>query len=1081
MIKNWFFYFWLKNIRTSFLLIILIIIAWAFSLYSIPKESSPDIKFGIINVSVSYPWVNPIDMDNLVTDEVEKAIENIEWIKKISSTSSIWNSNVSIELETWVNTRDLLTDIKDKVDNLSLPEDANDPRVVEISSNNTLLYEVLLYWETSSFDEFSLLEKANLISEKLEWRYGIASIDVGSSFSGNRWGGNSSGSKWSYEIKVLLSKSKVELLWLSIVDIANKIKAINKDFPIWSYRVWKLNYDFRFAWELSNIDELKNIKISNNGVSEIKLSDIAIFKKEYSWKSIKRLWFYDNPGYIYTSLLFNKNSGSSVFKTSKSSKKALEKLLENDSTFEWLSIAYSSDMGENIKQDYSQLWRTALTTIILVFLTILFFVWFTEGIIASLLIPLAFFITFIVLDTVWLSMNFLTNFSLVLTLWIAIDTVIVIVEGASEKMKLWFTRRSAIMLAIKDFKSPLISWTSTTLVAFLPLIFLPWITWKFLSFIPITVFITLVAALFLSLTISSALFVTLQRPKKFFHKDEKLENSMNKDDLDLLKKNRLSKLEKVEENFTLREKFLFFLWNFYERILLKIFSKLKYKLLLVIVPFLILILSFIFLSPKIGFTLFPGSDEGVINITIKWKTWSSEDYMKPYLQDIDSILKSIPEVDVYYINIISNNISIQLDLLKKEIREKEWLLSASMLETKLEDDLSIFSSKGLEVSILSLKWWPPAWTAVWVKLVANDWKLFDTLKIVSEDFEDFLKQIKWTKNVSSSSTDSPGQFVFKFDKDRLSNVWLIPSDILNELYFYTNWINAWSIKQNSQDNDIKVSFEEFEDFLSPEDISNLIINTRAWKIRVWDFSTFDFKKSVNNISRVDWKIVIEIWSEVKYWIVPTSIQPKLDEFAKNYNYPDWIYFVKSWETAENSDLIISTVKSLFISLFLIFSILVFQFNSFRQPAIVLYSIVLALLWVNIWLFLTGNPYSMPFAIWFIALTWVVVNDAIILIDRINNQIKDKLESSKSDNIDYVEQLIIAWKSRLQPIIVTTLTTIFWVLPLALQDEFWAWLWFTIIFGLFVWSFMTLVVVPILYHFLILRPKIPSTPKVKSTL
>ena len=166
------------------------------------------------------------------------------------------------------------------------------------------------------------------------------------------------------------------------------------------------------------------------------------------------------------------------------------------------------------------------------------------------------------------------------------------------------------------------------------------------------------------------------------------------------------------------------------------------------------------------------------------------------------------------------------------------------------------------------------------------------------------------------------------------------------------------------------------------------------------------------------------------------------------------------------DLIISTVKSLFISIFLIFSILVFQFNSYRQPIIVLYSIVLALLWVNVWLYLTWNPYSMPFAIWFIALTWIVVNDAIILIDRINKWIL--YEQEHGWKVDYIEQIIVAWKSRLQPIIVTTLTTVFWVLPLALQDEFWSWLWFTIIFWLFVWSTMTLIVVPVLYKILVVK-------------
>ena len=132
-LENWFFGFWIRNIRTSFLLIFLTIIAWIFSLYTIPKESSPDVKFGIINIAITYPWVNPEDMDSLITEKVENEIDDLDGIKKINSTSSVWSSLIVIELETWVETRDLLTDIKDKVDNIDLPEDASDPTVVEVS------------------------------------------------------------------------------------------------------------------------------------------------------------------------------------------------------------------------------------------------------------------------------------------------------------------------------------------------------------------------------------------------------------------------------------------------------------------------------------------------------------------------------------------------------------------------------------------------------------------------------------------------------------------------------------------------------------------------------------------------------------------------------------------------------------------------------------------------------------------------------------------------------------------------------------------------------------------------------------
>lgn len=1067
-LNKWFFWFWVNNIRTSFLLIFLIIIAWIFSLYSIPKESSPDVKFWIINISVAYPGVNPIDMDNLITEKIEMEIEDIEWIKKITSSSSVWITNISVELDTDANTREILTDIKDKVDNLKLPEDSTDPNISEISTNSSLIYEALIYWDSELFDDFTLNNKAVLIKNKLEWKYGISDIWIGWVSDIKMW--SSAWNAWDYKIKVLLDKSKIELLWLSINNIASQIRANNKDTPIWNFKVWDLTYDFRFDWELANINELWNIILNDNWVSQIKLSDIAEFEVEYPWKSIKKLWWFNKNTSNFISLTFNKWVWANIFDASKNSKKALEDLLKSNTEFNGLNVIYSKDMWDTIEEDYANLANTALSTIILVFFTIIFFVWFREWLIATLLIPISFLVTFIVLDTLWLSLNFLTNFSLVLTLWIAIDTVIVIIEWASEKMKLWFSRKNAILIAVRDFKSPLISGTMTTLVAFLPLMFLPGLVWKFLSFIPITVFSTLLAALVLALTLGSALFLTFMKSKKTYHKDEKIEKNMRPSDKLLLDIDRKNKEVRDTETFSKREKLLEGLWVVYEKMLWVTLNSLFLKLSFIIWPIILLIFTLVFLSPKIWFVLFPSTDEWVLNIEITWKSGLDEDYMSKYLSYIDNSLGKIEEMKVYYTTISNNKISVYVDLLDKVYRTENGLRTVYQVEDVINDDLFVLKTLWLDVSIWVMKWWPPTWLAVWIKLSSDSANKFDALKMVSQDFEDFLNKTKWAKNVVSSSSDSPWQFVFKFDKDKLSNVWLNQNDILSELYFYTNWIKAWSIKSEYEDNEIIVSFKEFENTLTPQDIENIIINTKVWKVRVGDFVSFEFKKSVNAITREDGNIIISVWSEVDTWYLPTEIQPLLDEFASKYTFPVWISYIKSGESQENMDLIVSTIKSLFISIFLIFSILVLQFNSFKQPMIVLYSIVLALLWVNIWLYVTWNPYSMPFGIWFIALTWVVVNDAIILIDKMNKSIKYK-EEHNDRNIDYKELIIMSGKTRLQPIIVTTLTTVFWVLPLALQDEFWAWLGFTIIFWLFVWSMMTLFVVPILYYGFVVRKKV----------
>ncbi len=1069
-LEKGFFTFWIENFKVSFLFLFLIVIAWLMAMIQIPKESSPDIKFGIISITTPYSWVNPQDIDSLITEKIESEIEDIEWISKITSTSSVWISSVTVELENGVSTRDTMTDIKDKIDTISFPSEADDTSVREISTSNELLFEALVY-SSKDLDNFTLNSKAREIQNALEWQSWISEIEIWwAGWDAFGWWNNES----DYEIKVLVSKQKLELLWLSLGDIASTIRAFNQNAPIWNYTLWGFDYDFRFQWEFTNIQDLENTVVSWQWASRVRLVDIAEITKQYDEDVIKTLGFYWETGKSYITLSFNKKTGDNVFTVSKSAKEALEKFLDEEPGFEDMSVEYSQDLWEIIIEDYKNLWNTALQTLVLVFLTIFVFVWLRESLIASILLPLAFFITFIVLNLIGFSLNFLTNFSLVLTLGIAIDTIIVIIEWASERQKLWYTRKHAVILAVRDLKSPLISGTMTTLVAFLPMIFLPWILWRFLAYIPTTVFITLLWALVLSLTIATALFYKLASKKDSYHKDMKYEATLSKSEKQFLENDRIWKVKIEENRENLRERFLNYLGSHYYSILYTFLNSRKSRILAITVPFLLLILSFVFLSPRIWFTLFPASDEGVININIEWPVGSSEQALSPYIPIVENTLSALEEMKVYYVTVSSNVMSVYVELTDSKLRESIWQRDVFEIEDIILESLDPLSSQWLLVEIASAANGPPAWSPVWIKLNASSAREIDTLKDVAEEFKEFLQLEEGTKNVSTTSWENPGQFVFTFDTQKLSFSWLTPDDLLREIRWKIAWINAGSIASSFEDNDIVISVDSFENTLTPSDVQDLIVSTRIWDVRVWDYASYSFEPGLSSIGRENGKISIWVNSDLETGVLPTQVQPKLIEFAESYNYPEWISYTAGWESEENAELIQATLQSFFIALFLIFTILVFQFNSYSQPIIILYSVVLALLWVNIGLFITGNPYSMTFGIWFIALTWVVVNDAIILVDRINRNL-DRLVRNAGDKAlelnDYVESLVAAGKSRLQPIIVTTLTTLFGVLPLATQDAFWAGLWYTLIFGLFAGSFMTLFIIPALYYNIYLRKKL----------
>lgn len=195
----------------------------------------------------------------------------------------------------------------------------------------------------------------------------------------------------------------------------------------------------------------------------------------------------ENEGRMYVGLTVNKNDSASIFSVAKNAKAAVEKIFQSED-FQGYSYAYGNDLADNIIDDYKILLREATTTILLVFFAMFLFVGFRDSLFATITLPLAFLSTFIILYYGGYTMNFLTNFSLILSFGIAVDTIIVIVQAASAKIRVGYDPRSAIMLALREYAVPVISGVMTTIVVFIPMMLLPGIMGKFLAFIPITIF-----------------------------------------------------------------------------------------------------------------------------------------------------------------------------------------------------------------------------------------------------------------------------------------------------------------------------------------------------------------------------------------------------------------------------------------------------------------------------------------------------------------------------------------------------------------------------------------------------------------
>ena len=1052
-----FFSFWIKRWRVTFLLTALLVFLWTNALITVPKESSPEIEFGIISVTTVYPGTNPLDMDSLITEKIEQEVNDITGVKNTTATSSVGVSSVIIELDTDVDTAAVLNDIRSAVDGVVLPDDASDPVVTEISASNELLFQLLIYGDQNVYTKDTLMEQAQRIQRLLESSDDVARVEFGAFDAAGGVGGSNA----SYELVLRVDDVALQEMGLTVQQIAQSIRAANVNQPLWRFEIDTLWYDVRIDNSYTSLEDVLRTPVVFREWTWVLVENVVVPTRKYADSSVTMFGWPDNMGNNAVSLIVNKREWEDVFGAARRAKAVVDEIMWLPE-FAGLSYALTNDLSAIIIDDYQNLGNSARQTLLIVFLLVVFFIGWKEAAVATLSLPLSFFITFMVLNWLGLSLNFLTNFSLVLTLGIIIDITVVLIEAASEKMKLWFSSKTAMLMSIRDFAKPLIAGTATTIVVFIPLLTLPGIIGKFLAYIPITVFSTLLAALVIGMTITPAIFVQIFRRVKTYTPDEQVEQFLTAEDKEILAFEREGKELVLPEWRSWREKVIHGMGVWYADALRGIITNVKARWAAIITPFILLILTFVFLAPQIGFTLFPAGDSGRFTLSVTFPPGTLTQETARVIPLIEATLVDAPELDQYFITASNNRLSVDIDLLDAKERRRAGQRNVFEVESALLEDLQFLLQEGALVDSAVQAWWPPQTKPVGIKLTAQTNTQFPELIEVAKDFEAYLRSVPGTRNVERSSADVPGQFVYRLYTDFLAFRGLTVAEVAQEINMIMNGVTAGTLTVDGEDVTLRVQSDRFVDAATPDDVWQLILSTRQWPVNVSNVMDYSLENAVGAISRENTNITITVDADVDDDMRNEAgrFQQQLLAFARSYDFPDGLSYRESGESAENAELIQAVAIGFVIAVVMIFAILVLEFNSYAQPLIILYSVVMGLIGINIWLFLTGTPYSMSFAIWLIAMTGIVVDNAVVYLERVNENI--------SRDIDPFEAIIEAWRSRLAPIMLTSLTDTLGLIPIALQDPFWQWLAFTIGFGLITGSLMTLFVTPHIFYLLYQR-------------
>lgn len=489
---------------------------------------------------------------------------------------------------------------------------------------------------------------------------------------------------------------------LKLQTIADIIRSYNQSFPLGSFAINTKKYDLRVEGNIESFEELLNIPISLSEGGSVPLGHFATLHRKWNGSAINHMNIGVQTGLPFIQLNFNKEPGKSVFETAKITRAELDAYVSKLGPT-W-KIVYGLDLAEIITEDYRNLANNAWQTILLVAICIVFFVGLKESLIASITIPLAFLVSIMTLNRMDMSLNFMTNFSLVLSFGIAIDLTLVIIEETAKKVKLGYDPGTAVLLAVNELKLSVISSTAVTLVVFIPMMMLPGIIGKFLSYIPLTVFSSLLATLFLALTTNSSLFVKLARPRLTYVRQPAIEEHLSEEERILLTEERSNKLERPASSETLREKIIEWAENWYEQSLTRWLATSFRRRILIWVPILLTIISFFVLTPRlIGGGLFPTEDSPFIFININAPPGTKQtELLRMVTVDnvpLEERFAPFPEIKLVTFHIADEKVTLYVELTTVNERKQKHERTSQELEVAFSKALSPLLSQGVTVGI----------------------------------------------------------------------------------------------------------------------------------------------------------------------------------------------------------------------------------------------------------------------------------------------------------------------------------------------------------------------------------------------
>lgn len=1017
MISFWNFF--IKNKAFTYFLIFLSLLAGLYAISTIPRESTPEITLPIAVVQTSFFGASAEDVETLVTDKIEQSIETVSDIKEYTSTSRTGFSSITVEFEQGVDIDERVTRLKEAVDGTKgeLPADGNDPVVTKIEFSDQPIFVVSL---VSELPYYSLQKVLDSLEDKLVEVDGVADV----SFQGIP----------DREIVVVTDNKKLLQQQIDFQTVVQAIGGTNVTQPIGSIKIGTVEYPLDLQAEITSYQELVATPISSTGISPLLLSDVAEVYNGYEEEdTLARVGFPGVETKQSVTVNISKKKGGDITKITEELRAIFE---TEEELLLGIDHVVTYDAGRDINDDLSDLVRSGMITVLLVFAVLFFAVGPRESIIAASSIPLSFMLAFVAFLVVGNTINFISLFALILAVGILVDTAIVVVEGINAKIQEGKRRDVAAVETIREYGLPLIAGTMTTIAVFFPLLFLSGIIGQFIAGIPYTVIFVLVASLFVALAFMTVLCTSFLK---------------NRDEI-------------TREGMFIR--WFKALERLYERTLRRLIHNIRSRRIFQSILVTLLVVSIGLISVGlIKVEFFPGGDIEFAYIGIEMDPGSSLADTSEFTRQVEELLANKDYLDSYVTTVGQTSIYANEVLVGQQYANivlninSDYQSQGVPLLDPLKEEIA--AAQLFQAELVADGGGPPTGSAIEVNISSEDTK---QLRAFAREAIVVLEEMNGPTNEASTLAGNSAGFSVLVDRNAAYRYGVSINSIATTIIGATDGVNIFDITESGDDIEVIVR-NRLNDTeagavtkqITPDMLSSLYVyNNRGEQILLGSIISVTLAEADSEVDRKDGKRDITITADVEEGAnaieLRTEYGEKLAEIV-----PEGVTYSFGGEAAEQDQSFAEVGIAFVTGIFLMFSVLILQFGTWRQTMIILSVIPFALTGVLLGLFVSGNALSFPAMLGLVALSGVVVNNSIILVS-VFNQIREA-----NPDLPLEEVVVRGSVIRLRPVVLTTVTTIIGISPLLFASAIWAPIGYAIIFGLGFCIFVTLALIPLLYR------------------